>query len=270
MSQLIKNIMIKRAYLARLYSLCVYFAEDDISVSTINNDIIFGGMNPISSFEFCIQRPPNKSLFDFDETSTKEPDGIHFTVSKDDFSTILAPFSKSGGLKQPKKDTDLVTLEISGSKVKFIQDNLNHVSRQVNMKIGEGTLIPLPNDDWEFSISPNMVSDYILRMASSSGTTVKFKQEGTSLCIESNAGKEKVPSQASKSLESQIDVSRMTLMKVRAQLNGYEHCKIGIRDSFLMIEGHWGQGICKWKLDAINRYRCNSTSTSDIEHSNNQ
>ncbi len=251
MSQLIKCISIKRAYLARLYSLCANFAEDDISVSILNKNIIFGGMNPKSSFEFLIKEPPLKSLFDF-ETPSKETNNIHFTVSQDNFSKILAPFSKMGRSVRPKKDTDMVSIEINDSdKIRFIQDNLNHESIEISVRVGEGTWPPLPDDDWEFSISPDMLSDCILRMASSGGPKIELKQDGDSLWIESEAGSEKVPIQASKPLSSQINVSRMTLMKVKAQLNDYEIIKVGIRNYFLMIEGQWKHGICKWKLDAI-------------------
>ncbi len=119
MSRLIKSIEIKRAYLARLYPLCIHFADDDIAVFIVNNNIIFGGMSPKSAFEFSIQRPPNRSLTDFIDTPTKEPVNIQFTASKDDFIKILAPFSKSGGPERPKSDTDIVSLEVWDSGIKF-------------------------------------------------------------------------------------------------------------------------------------------------------
>ena len=134
MSQLIKTLNIKRAYLARLYSLCSYFAEDDISISIANNNIIFGGMNPMSSFEFFIQKPPNRSLFEFEDTKTIEPPNIQFTVSKDDFIKILSPFSKTGGLKQPKKDSDMVTLEVRTTGVIFLQSTLDHESNEIKIR----------------------------------------------------------------------------------------------------------------------------------------
>ncbi len=88
-------------------------------------------------------------------------------------------------------------------------------------------------------------------MTASGGPTIKFKQEGSTLWVISDAGKEKFPMQASRPLSCEIDVSRMTLMRVEARLNEYEFAKVGVRDNFLMIEGHWMQGICKWKLEAI-------------------
>ena len=251
MSQLIDSVYnIKRAYLARLYPLCIH-AEDDISVSIVNGDIIFGGMSPTSSFEFSIQRSPNTSLFDFTETSTEEPVNIQFTVSKDDFSKILAPFSKTGGSEQPKKDTGVVCLEIMESGIRFLQNNLHHESEEIHAQVGEGTWNRLPSEAWEFTVSPDMLSEYIHRMAASGGTKITFKQEEYMLWIISDAGTEKIPLQASKPLTCQIDVSRMTLTRVKTQLNDYERCRVGVRDFFLMIEGYWQQGICKWKLDAI-------------------
>lgn len=247
----IRSISTKRAYLARLYSLCVNFAEDDIFASIINGNIIFGGMSPKSSFEFSIREPHLKSLFDDYGISSKEPVNIYFTVSKYDFSKILAPFSKSGSSERPKKDTDMVSLEISDSGVRFIQDNLHHESIEIRARSGEGAWPLLPTEDWEFTFSSDMLSDYILRMGASGGPTITFTQEGDTLWIISDAGKEKIPFQASKSLSSHVAVSRMALLKVKAQLNGYENIKVGIRNYFLMIEGRWKQGVCKWKLDAI-------------------
>ncbi|MGP8320437.1 MAG: hypothetical protein ACT6FD_06590 [Methanosarcinaceae archaeon] len=252
MSQLIEGAYnIKRAYLARLYPLCIHFAEDDISVSIVNDNIIFGGMSPTSSFEFSIQKSPNRSLSDFTGTSTEEPVNIQFTVSKDDFSKILAPFSKTGGSEQPKKDTDVVYLELRKSGIRFLQRNLHHESEEIHTEAGEGTWNRLPDEDWEFSIPPDMLSEHIHRMAASGGTKIMFKQEENTLEIISDAGTEKIPLQASKPLTCQIDVSRMTLTKVKTQLNDYERCRVGVRDFFLMIEGYWEQGICRWKLDAI-------------------
>lgn len=251
MSQIIKNITIKRAYLARLYSLCTNFAEDDVSVSILKNNLIFGGMNPKSSFEFSIQEAPNKSLSDFLETSSKTPENIYFSISKDDFSKILAPFSKSGGSERPKKDTDLVSLEIKESSIQFLQENLKHESKEIMAKMGDGTWSSLPSEDWELMISPEILSEYTQRMTSSGGPTIKFKQENDSLHIISEAGVEKVSLQTLKQSNCQIDVSRMSLMKVKAQLNDYESTKVGVRNSFLMIEGKWKHCICKWKLDAI-------------------
>ena len=124
------------------------------------------------------------------------------------------------------------------------------MSKQIGIKVGDGTLVPLPSEDLDFSIVPSMFSDYIQRMVLS-GTTVKFKQEGNNLYIESDAGEERVPVQASKQQTSHIDISRMTLMRFRTQINGYEKCKVGIRKSYLLIEGHWGESVCKWKLDSI-------------------
>ena len=124
------------------------------------------------------------------------------------------------------------------------------MSKQIGIKVGDGTLVPLPSEDLDFSIVPSMFSDYIQRMVLS-GTTVKFKQEGNDLWIESDAGKEMVPVQASKQQTSHIDISRMTLMRFKSQINGYEKCKVGIRNSYLLIEGYWGESVCKWKLDAI-------------------
>lgn len=251
MSRLIKSIGIRRAYLARLYPLCIHFTDDDVAVFMANNNVIFGGMSPKSAFEFSIRRPPNKSLTDFIETPIKEAMNIQFTASKDDFIKILAPFSKSGGTERPKSDTDVVSLEVRDSGIRFIQDKLYHESKIINAKIEDGVWIQLPSDAWEFSVPPNMLSEYTLRMASSGGPTIKLKQEGDALWIISDAGKERVTLQASKPLDYQIDVSRLALMRVIAQLNDYEYVKLGVRNSFLMIEGYWKQGICKWKLDAI-------------------
>ncbi len=113
MSEMIKDVGIKRAYLARLYSLCWNFAEDDVSVIIVNSNITFGGMSPKSSFELSI-RTRDRNLSDYFVPPTKELANIQFTISKDDFSKILAPFSKSGGREQPKEDTDMVSLEIMG------------------------------------------------------------------------------------------------------------------------------------------------------------
>jgi hypothetical protein len=250
MSELIKIVGIKRAYLARLYSLCWNFAEDDVSVFIVNSNITFGGMSPKSSFELSI-RTPDRNLSDFFVPPTKKLANIQFTVSKDDFSKILAPFSKKGGREQPKEDTDMVSLEIRDSSIKFLQSKFYHESEEINAKVGDGTWISLPSEAWEFSVSPDIFSEYILRMTASGGPTIKFKQEGSTLWVISDAGKEKFPLQASKPLSCEIDVSRMTLMKVKAQLNDYEFAKVGVRNFFLMIEGHWKQGVCKWKLEAI-------------------
>ena len=250
MSELIKNVGIKRAYLARLYSLCENFAEDDVSVIIVNSNITFGGMSPKSSFELSI-RTLDRTLSDFSKPSTKELASIQFTVSKDDFSKILAPFSKRGGPEQPKKDTDMVSLEIRESGIRFLQSKFYHVSEEINAEVGDGTWISLPSEAWEFSVFPETFSEYIHRMTASGGPTITFKQEGSTLWVISDAGEEKLPLQASKPLNCEIDVSRMTLMKVKAQLNDYEFAKVGVRNFFLMIEGHWGQGICKWKLEAI-------------------
>jgi hypothetical protein len=257
MNQLIKTLNLKRAYLARLYSLCSYFAEDDISISIENNNIIFGAMSPMSSFEFFIQKPPNRSLFEFDDKSIIEPQNIQFTVSKDDFIKILAPFSKTGGLRQPKKDSDIVSLEIRTTGVIFLQSTLNHESNEIKIKLGDGTWNSLPDEDLEFSISPNMLSEYILRMAASGDTKVKFRQESSTLWIESDAGKEKIPMESTKPRNCQINIGRITLLKVKAQLTDYENCKVGVRDNFIIIEGQWEQGICKWKLDAIHEFLSN-------------
>jgi hypothetical protein len=124
-------------------------------------------------------------------------------------------------------------------------------SEEINAKVGDETWISLPSEAWEFSVFPYIFSDYIHRMTASGGPTIKFKQEGSTLWVISDAGKEKFPLQASKPRNCEIDVSRMTLMKVKAQLKDYEFAKVGVRDFFLMIEGHWKQGICKWKLEAI-------------------
>jgi hypothetical protein len=250
MSELIKNVGIKRAYLARLYSLCLNFAEDDVSVFIVNSNITFGGMSPKSSFELSI-RTLDRTLSDFFVSPTKEPASIQFTVSKNDFSKILAPFSKRGGREQPKKDTDMVSLEIRESGIRFLQSKFYHESEEINARVGDGTWMPLPSEAWEFSVSPDIFSEYILRMTASGGPTIKFKQEGSTLWVISNAGREKLPLQASKPLSCEIDVSRMTLMKVKAQLNDYEFANVGVRNNFLMIEGHWEQGVCKWKLEAI-------------------
>lgn len=250
MSELIKNVGIKRAYLARLYSLCENFAEDDVSVIIVNSNITFGGMSPKSSFELSI-RTLDRTLSDFSKPSTKELASIQFTVSKDDFSKILAPFSKRGGREQPKEDTDMVSLEIRESGIRFLQSKFYHVSDEINAEVGDGTWISLPSEAWEFSVFPETFSEYIHRMTASGGPTIKFKQEGSTLWVISDAGEEKLPLQASKPLNCEIDVSRMTLMKVKAQLNDYEFAKVGVRNFFLMIEGHWEQGICKWKLEAI-------------------
>jgi len=250
MSEPIKSVGIKRAYLARLYSLCLNFAEDDVSVFIVNSTITFGGMSPKSSFELSI-RTLDRNLFDFSVSPTKEPASIQFTVSKNDFSKILAPFSKRGGREQPKKDTDMVSLEIMGSGIRFLQSKFYHESEEINAKVGDGTWLPLPSEAWEFSVSPDIFSEYILRMTASGGPTIKFKQEVSTLWVISDAGREKLPLQASKHLNCEIDVSRMTLMKVRECLKDYEFAKVGVRDFFLMIEGHWKQGICKWKLEAI-------------------
>lgn len=249
MNQLIRSIMIERAYLARLFQLCNYFAEDDVSISVKKRNLVFGGMNPKSSFEFAITL--NKNLSEFFGGNSEEFVDIHFTVSKEDFSKILAPFSRSGRFEQPKKDTDIVTLEIWDSGIKIIQENLDHVSEQINIKIGDGTWIPLPNETWEFTLSPDMLSEYIHRMAASGGVKINFKQEGNTLWVISVAGKEKFPLEASKSLTNQIDVSRIILNNVKVQLNDYEQIKVGVRESYLMIEGKWNQSVCKWKLDAI-------------------
>jgi len=250
MSELIKNVGIKRAYLARLYFLCCDFAEDDVSVFIANGNITFGGMSPISSFELSI-KTLDRNLYDFLEPSSNELANIQFTVSKDDFSKILAPFSKRGGPEQPKEDTDMVSLEIRESGIRFLQSKFYHVSEEINAEVGDGTWISLPSEAWEFSVSPDIFSEYILRMTASGGATIKFKQEGSTLWVISDAGEEKLPLQASKPLNCEIDVSRMTLMKVRECLKDYEFAKVGVRDFFLMIEGHWKQGICKWKLEAI-------------------
>ncbi|MCZ7399620.1 MAG: hypothetical protein O8C62_08080 [Candidatus Methanoperedens sp.] len=208
----------------------------------------------MSSFEFFIQKPPNRSLFEFEDTNTIERQNIQFTVSKDDFIKILAPFSKTGGLKQPKKDSDTVTLEVRTTGVIFLQSTLDHESNEINIRLGEGTWNSLPNEDWEFSISPKMLSEYILRMAASAGTKVKFRQVSNTLWIESDAGKEKIPMESSKPKNCQINISRITLLKVKAQLNDYENCKVGVRNNFIIIEGEWEQGICRWKLDAIHEF----------------
>jgi hypothetical protein len=250
MNELIKNVGITRAYLARLYSLCWNFAEDDVSVFIANGNITFGGMSPKSSFELAIQTLDRK-LSDFFEPSTNELANIEFTVSKDDFSKILAPFSKRGGREQPKEDTNMVSLEIRESSIRFLQSQFYHESEEITAEVGDGTWISLPSEAWEFSISPDIFSDYIHRMTASGGPKIKFKQEGSTLWVISDAGKEQLPLQASKPRNCEIDVSRMTLMKVKTQLNGYESAKVGVRDFFLMIEGHWKQGICKWKLEAI-------------------
>ena len=249
MNQLIRRIRIERAYLARLFPLCNYFAEDDISISVKKRNIVFGGMNPKSSFEFAIT--PNKSLSEFFGENSEELVDIRFTVSKEDFSKILAPFSRSGGFEQPKKDMDMVTLEIWDSGIKIIQENLDHISEEINIKTGDGTWIPLPNETWEFTLLPDMLSEYIHRMAASGGVKIKFKQEGNTLWVISVAGKEKFPLEASKSLTNQIDVSRIILNNVKVQLNDYGQIKVGVRKSYLMIEGKWNHSVCKWKLDAI-------------------
>lgn len=250
MSELIKNVGIKRAYLARLYSLCWNFAEDDVSVFIANGNITFGGMSPISSFELSI-KTLDRNLYDFLEPSSNELANIQFTVSKDDFSKILAPFSKKGGREQPKEDTDMVSLEIRESGIRFLQSKFHHESEEINAKVGDGNWISLPSEAWEFSFPPEEFSEYIIRMTSSGGPTIKFKQERSTLWIISDAGREKLHLQTSKLRNCEIAVSRITLMKVKAQLKYYELAKVGVRDNFLMIEGHWKQGICKWKLEAI-------------------
>ncbi|MBN1761802.1 MAG: hypothetical protein JW878_01815 [Methanomicrobia archaeon] len=250
MSELIKTVGIKRAYLARLYSLCCNLAVNDVSVFIANRNITFGGMSPISSFELSIQTL-DRNLDDFFEPSSKERANIQFTVSKDDFSKILAPFSKKGGPEQPKKDTDMVSLEIRESGIRFLQSKFYHESEEIKAKVGYGAWIPLPSEAWEFSVSSDIFSEYIHRMTASGGPTIKFKQEGSTLWVISDAGKEKLPSQASRPRNCEIDVSRMTLMKVKTQLSDYEDAKVGVRDFFLVIEGQWMEGICKWKLEAI-------------------
>ena len=251
MSEVIKNLKIKRAYLARLFSLCNQFAKDDISVSIHKNNIIIGGMNPVMSFELAINEPQNKALSYFFSETTNEPEDIQFTVSKDDFSNILAPFSRTGGSKRPKEDTDIVSLEIKESGITFIQDNLHHESEKICIKFGEGTWNLLPSEKWDFSIDPNLLSAYINRMVASGGPKIEFEQEENVLWIKSDAGREKLPMEAIKPQSNRINISRITLEKVKSQLKDYEKCKLGIRNHFLLIEGYWDLGICKWKLDAM-------------------
>ena len=106
MNQLIRSIMIERAYLARLFQLCNYFAEDDVSISVKKRNLVFGGMNPKSSFEFAITL--NKSLSEFFGVNSEEFVDINFTVSKEDFSKL------SSHIHIENKLNDLKNVNVNG------------------------------------------------------------------------------------------------------------------------------------------------------------